>query len=75
MMSVEARFEHGRDAVRLPYATHDLRFVAMLGEWHEVEWELGHGTGRAAALHHRRARSSSPSCSACGWTSAATSTS
>lgn len=37
-MRVEARFEHADDAVRLPYAEHDLRFVAMLGEWHEVQW-------------------------------------
>ena len=44
MMRVEARFEHAEDAIRLPYAEHDLRFVAMLGEWHDVEWELGQGT-------------------------------
>jgi len=44
MMSVESRFEHGDGAVRLPYREHDLRFVAMLGEWREVEFELGHGT-------------------------------
>jgi serpin B len=44
MMSVEGRFEHAADAIRLPYAEHDLRFVAMLGEWHEVEWQRGHGT-------------------------------
>ena len=59
MMRVEARFEHGEDAIRLPYAEHDLRFVAMLGEWHEVEWRARPGHGRAAALHDRRARSSS----------------
>lgn len=44
MMRVEARFEHGEGAVRLPYAEHDLRFVAMLGEWHDVEWRGGQGT-------------------------------
>ena len=44
MMAVEARFEHADDAIRLPYMEHDLRFVAMLGEWHDVEWELGQGT-------------------------------
>jgi serpin B len=44
MMSVESRFDHAADAIRLPYAADDLVFVAMLGEWHEVEWEHGHGT-------------------------------
>ncbi len=44
MMRVEARFEHGVDAVRLPYAADDLRFVAMLGEWHDVDWRRGQGT-------------------------------
>lgn len=44
MMTVEGRFEHADDAIRLPYAEHDLRFVAMLGEWHDVEWRRGHGT-------------------------------
>jgi len=44
MMLVEGRFEHAADAVRLPYAEHDLRFVAMLGEWHDVEWRRGPGT-------------------------------
>jgi len=44
MMSVEARFEHAEDAIRLPYAEHDLRFVAMLGEFHDVEWQRGEGT-------------------------------
>ena len=39
------------DAIRLPYREHDLRFVAMLGEWREVEWRRGHGHRRAAALH------------------------
>src|SRR4051794_13589511 len=43
MMHVDARFEHADDAVRLPYAEHDLRFVAMLGEWHDVEWRTGQG--------------------------------
>ncbi len=44
MMHVDARFEHAEDAVRLPYAEHDLRFVAMLGEWHEIpEWTRGQG--------------------------------
>ena len=43
MMRVEARFEHAEDAIRLPYAEHDLRFVAMLGEWHEVQWRQGQG--------------------------------
>jgi serine protease inhibitor len=43
MMHVDARFEHAEDAVRLPYAEHDLRFVAMLGEWHDVEWRTGQG--------------------------------
>jgi serine protease inhibitor len=38
MMRVEGEFEHAEDAVRLPYAEHDLRLVAMLGEWHEVQW-------------------------------------
>jgi serpin B len=44
MMRVEGRFEHAADAVRLPYGEHDLRFVAMLGEWHDVEWVRGQGT-------------------------------
>jgi len=44
MMRVEARFEYADDAVRLPYAADDLRFVAMLGEPHEVEWRRGQGT-------------------------------
>ena len=44
MMHVEARFEHGDGAVRLPYAEHDLRFVAMLGEWRDVEFTPGQGT-------------------------------
>ncbi|MDA0183762.1 hypothetical protein OJ997_25870 [Solirubrobacter phytolaccae] len=44
MMSVEGRFEHAEDAIRLEYAEHDLRFVAMLGEWHEVAWQRGPGT-------------------------------
>jgi len=43
MMHVDGRFEHAGDAVRLPYAEHDLRFVAMLGEWHEVQWRQGQG--------------------------------
>src|SRR4051812_31297644 len=44
MMRVEARFEHGDGAVRLPYREHDLRFVAMLGDWHQVAFEPGQGT-------------------------------
>src|SRR5690242_17638695 len=44
MMAVEGRFEHADDAIRLPYAEHDLHFVAMLGEWHDVAWRRGHGT-------------------------------
>jgi len=44
MMSVEGRFEHADEAIRLPYAEHDLRFVAMVGEWHDVQWQRGHGT-------------------------------
>ena len=32
----------------------------MLGEWRAVEWRRGHGHRRAAALHHARARSTSP---------------
>jgi serpin B len=44
MMSVDSRFDHGEGAVRLPYAEHDLRFVAMLGDWREVAWEHGQGT-------------------------------
>lgn len=44
MMTVEGRFEHADDAIRLPYAEHDLRFVAMLGEWHDVDWRRGQGT-------------------------------
>src|SRR4051794_29815032 len=44
MMRVEARFDHAADAIRLPYAEHDLRFVAMLGDWRDVEWSHGHGT-------------------------------
>src|SRR3954453_17762124 len=44
MMRVEARFEHAEDAIRLPYREHDLRFVAMLGEWPDVDWALGFGT-------------------------------
>ncbi len=43
MMSVPGTFEHGDGAIRLPYTTGDLRFVAMLGEWRAVEWERGHG--------------------------------
>jgi serpin B len=44
MMRVEGRFEHADDAVRLPYREHDLHLVAMLGEWHDVQWRTGHGT-------------------------------
>jgi serine protease inhibitor len=44
MMSVAGSFEHGDGAIRLPYAAGDLRFVAMLGEWHAVEWRRGAGT-------------------------------
>jgi len=44
LMSVEGRFEHTDTAVRLPYAEHDLRFVAMLGEWApEQPWRNGYG--------------------------------
>ena len=44
MMVVEGTFEYGEGAIRLPYREHDLRWVAMLGEWREVEWRRGHGT-------------------------------
>jgi serpin B len=44
MMSVEGRFEHADDAIRLPYRDTELRFVAMLGDWHEVEFRDGQGT-------------------------------
>ena len=44
MMSVEARFDHADDAIRLPYRDTDLAFVAMLGDWHDVEWRHGQGT-------------------------------
>jgi serpin B len=44
MMSVEALFEHADDAVRLPYRDTDLEFVAMLGDWHDVQWRRGQGT-------------------------------
>lgn len=44
MMSVEGTFEHADDAIRLPYKDTDLRFVAMLGDWHDVEWRRGQGT-------------------------------
>lgn len=43
MMSVEGRFEHADDAIRLPYKDTDLRFVAMLGEWHDLQWRMGQG--------------------------------
>jgi serine protease inhibitor len=43
MMRVDARFEHARDAIRLPYASDDLRMTVMLGEWHEVHWSRGPG--------------------------------
>jgi serine protease inhibitor len=44
MMLVEGRFEHADGAVRLPYKEHDLRFVAMLGDWGEQHWRRGQGT-------------------------------
>jgi serpin B len=44
MMSVEGRFQHGEGAVRLPYDAPGLQFVAMLGDWREIEWQRGHGT-------------------------------
>ena len=44
MMSVEARFDHAEDAIRMPYRDTDLQFVAMLGDWHEVTWSHGQGT-------------------------------
>ena len=35
-------------------AQDDLRFVAMLGEWREVEWRSpGTGVVELPALHHR----------------------
>ena len=43
MMRVDARFEHAADAVRLPYASDDLRMTVMLGDWHEVRWTRGPG--------------------------------
>ncbi len=43
MMSVEGTFEHADDAIRLPYRDTDLRFVAMLGDWHDVDWRRGQG--------------------------------
>ena len=44
MMSVEARFDHADDAIRMPYRDTELQFVAMLGDWHDVEWRHGQGT-------------------------------
>jgi serpin B len=44
MMRVEGRFEHADEAIRLRYREGDLRFVAMLGDWRELEWRNGHGT-------------------------------
>jgi serpin B len=44
MMAVEGTFEHADGAVRLPYEGDALRFVAMLGEWRDVEWRRGPGT-------------------------------
>jgi serine protease inhibitor len=43
MMRVEGSFEHGDGAIRLPYDSGDLRFVAMLGDWRAVGWERGAG--------------------------------
>jgi serpin B len=43
MMYVEGRFEHGEDAIRLPYREGDLRFVAMVGEYRATEWGEGYG--------------------------------
>ena len=43
MMVVDGRFEHAEEAIRLPYAGNDLRFVAMLGEWREQHWQRGQG--------------------------------
>jgi serine protease inhibitor len=44
MMAVEGGFEHADGAVRLPYGDGDLRFVAMLDDWRDVEWRRGRGT-------------------------------
>jgi serpin B len=44
MMVVEGAFEHGEGAIRLPYREGGLRFVAMLGDRHEIEWRRGQGT-------------------------------
>lgn len=46
MMSVDGTFDYGDGAIRLPYREHDLRFVAMLGEWREVSWSRGYGEVR-----------------------------
>jgi serpin B len=43
MMFVGGTFDYADGAVRLPYREHDLRFVAMLGDWREPEWAHGHG--------------------------------
>jgi serpin B len=43
MMHVEGRFEHGEDAIRLPYREGDLRFVAMVGEYSATDWSEGYG--------------------------------
>ena len=51
MMSVEGSFEHADDAIRLPYGDGELRFVAMLGDWHERGRGARAGHRRAAALH------------------------
>jgi len=44
MMRVSGTFEHADGAIRLPYEGEELRFVAMLGDWREVEWRTGEGS-------------------------------
>jgi serine protease inhibitor len=42
LMRVDGTFEHGEDAIRLPYRDGDLRFVAMMGEV-PTTWTEGYG--------------------------------
>jgi serpin B len=42
LMTVDGTFEHGPDAVRLPYRDGDLRFVATMGEA-PATWTRGYG--------------------------------
>lgn len=43
LMRVEGTFEHGEDAIRLPYREGDLRFTATMGEL-PGEWSRGYGS-------------------------------